>query len=77
MPSVLSIQGAKKSYGSTKALCGVDFELAQGQWLGLLGPNGAGKTTLIRSIAGRVRLDDGMITLFDTELTARGGWARP
>ena len=72
MPSVLSIQGARKSYGPTKALCGVDFELAQGQWLGLLGPNGAGKTTLIRSIAGRVRLDDGMITLFDTELTARG-----
>jgi len=37
--------------------------LRKGEWLALLGPNGAGKTTLVRAIAGRVRLDFGVVTL--------------
>src|ERR1051325_11723224 len=44
------VEGLAKSYGSVRALCGVDFTARTGSVLGLLGPNGAGKTT-----AGRVR----------------------
>lgn len=69
MAAVLNIEAAKKAFGSTTALNGADLTLQPGQWLGLLGPNGAGKTTLVRAIAGRVRLDDGEITLFGTPLT--------
>jgi len=75
MTLVLNVQGAIKSYGGTPALCGADLTLARGQWLGLLGPNGAGKTTLVRAIAGRVRLDGGTITLFDTPLNGNPGAA--
>ncbi|MGH2970376.1 MAG: ATP-binding cassette domain-containing protein, partial [Solirubrobacteraceae bacterium] len=39
------VEGLEKSYGSVRALCGVDFTARTGSVLGLLGPNGAGKTT--------------------------------
>ncbi len=63
METVLTVNGAAKRFGANRALDNVSFELRKGEWLGLLGPNGAGKTTLVRSIAGRVRLDAGAITL--------------
>jgi ABC-2 type transport system ATP-binding protein len=70
MEVVLTVQGAEKRYGNTRALAGVDLALARGRWVGLLGPNGAGKTTLVRAIAGRVRLDAGTITLLGTQASA-------
>ncbi len=76
MEAVLTVRGAEKHYGGTRALAGVDLTLARGRWLGLLGPNGAGKTTLVRAIAGRVRLDAGSITLYGAELDADSAGAR-
>src|SRR5215207_4808809 len=45
------VEGLEKSYGSVRALCGVDFAVPTGSILGLLGPNGAGKTTAVRILA--------------------------
>jgi ABC-2 type transport system ATP-binding protein len=53
------VQGLKKSYGSVKALCGVDFAARTGSVLGLLGPNGAGKTTAVRVLATLLKPDAG------------------
>jgi ABC-2 type transport system ATP-binding protein len=44
-----------KSYGSIRALTGVDLEVAEGELVGLLGPNGAGKSTLVKIACGLVR----------------------
>lgn len=65
---VLTVTGAAKSFGDVSALAGADLTLERGEWIGLLGPNGAGKTTLVRSVAGRVRLDAGSITLLGEAL---------
>lgn len=73
MREVLSVDNAVKKFGSLQALAGATFSLHQGEHLALLGPNGAGKTTLIRSIGGRVRLDDGKITLLDQVLGGANG----
>ena len=73
---VLTIDGARKSFGGTEALRGLDLTLRAGEMLALLGPNGAGKTTLIRAIAGRLRLDGGSILLHGKALepgTPRAG----
>src|SRR5262245_9090493 len=76
MTTGLSISGAAKRFGGTQALDGAGLSLFRGELLALLGPNGAGKTTLVRSIAGRVRLDAGEITLLGERLAGPGGAAR-
>jgi ABC-2 type transport system ATP-binding protein len=42
---VISIRGLEKSFGSVRALDGLDLDVAPGEVHGFLGPNGAGKTT--------------------------------
>jgi ABC-2 type transport system ATP-binding protein len=53
------VEGLKKSYGSVRALCGVDFAARTGSVLGLLGPNGAGKTTAVRILTTLLEPDGG------------------
>ena len=48
-----------KTFGSTRALDGIDLEIPTGQVLGLLGPNGAGKTTTVRILTTLLRPDSG------------------
>lgn len=53
------VEGLKKSFGSTQALNGIDFQVQQGTVLGLLGPNGAGKTTAVRILTTLLKPDAG------------------
>jgi ABC-2 type transport system ATP-binding protein len=53
------VEGLEKSYGSVRALCGVDFTAQTGSVLGLLGPNGAGKTTAVRILTTLLKPDGG------------------
>jgi ABC-2 type transport system ATP-binding protein len=53
------VEGLQKSYGSVRALCGVDFTARSGSVLGLLGPNGAGKTTAVRILTTLLSPDGG------------------
>ena len=54
MPPALSVSGLEKTYGSVRALTGVDIEVGEGELVGLLGPNGAGKSTLVKIACGLV-----------------------
>ena len=69
MPAI-RIHGVTKSYGTLKALGGVDLEIGQGEFFGLLGPNGAGKTTLISSLAGIVRPDGGTLEVMGHDVVS-------
>jgi len=59
MANAIEAHGLTKSYGSTRALDGIDLEVPQGTVLGVLGPNGAGKTTAVRILATLLRPDAG------------------
>jgi ABC-2 type transport system ATP-binding protein len=54
----------RKSFGSVKAVQGVDIEVPAGQTVALLGPNGAGKTTTIDMLLGLQRPDSGHVLVF-------------
>ena len=58
MPAI-SVSGLVKTFGSTRALDGLDLEVAEGEVHGFLGPNGAGKSTTIRVLLGLLRADGG------------------
>jgi daunorubicin/doxorubicin transport system ATP-binding protein len=60
-PSPLAIEasGLVKSFGSTRAVDGVDLSVRTGTVYGFLGPNGAGKTTTIRMLATLLEPDEG------------------
>jgi ABC-2 type transport system ATP-binding protein len=54
-----------KTFGKTRAVEGVSFEVVRGEIFGLLGPNGAGKTTAIRMLLDLFKPDRGSITIFN------------
>lgn len=60
---MINVKDASKSFGLTRAVRALSFNLEPGQITGLLGPNGAGKTTTIRMIAGFLSLDAGSISV--------------
>jgi ABC-2 type transport system ATP-binding protein len=49
------------AYGDVKAVDGVSFDIAEGEFFGILGPNGAGKTTTLELIEGLRRPDRGEV----------------
>ena len=61
--NAIVVEGLEKSYGSVRALCGVDFEVQTGTVFGLLGPNGAGKTTAVRILTTLLEPDGGTATV--------------
>ena len=61
--AVAVVRGLSKSYGATRALDGVDLDVARGEVFGLLGPNGAGKTTFVRCLMGLLPPDAGTVSL--------------
>ena len=58
------MSGVAVSFGDTRALDGVDLDVAAGTVQGLLGPNGAGKTTLVRVLATLLRPGSGSARVF-------------
>jgi ABC-2 type transport system ATP-binding protein len=61
--SAIVVRGLRKSYGQLEAVCGVDFEIEEGEVFGLLGPNGAGKTTTVEILEGYRKRDAGEVAV--------------
>ncbi|PWV75535.1 ABC-2 type transport system ATP-binding protein [Prauserella marina] len=51
------------SYGDLRAVDGVTFDVAEGEFFGILGPNGAGKTTTLEIAEGLRKPDAGSVSL--------------
>lgn len=66
--SLLQFSNISKTFGETRALKGVDFDVREGEIHALVGENGAGKSTLIRILAGDFPPDTGSMMLAGSPL---------
>lgn len=57
----ITIENFVKNYGDVKAVRGVSFEIADGEFVSLLGPSGCGKSSTMRSICGLEEITEGTI----------------
>jgi ABC-type nitrate/sulfonate/bicarbonate transport system ATPase subunit len=69
MASKIAVKGLRKAYSTRKGplpvLDGVEFTVADGEFVAIVGPSGCGKTTLLHILAGFDRGDSGEVTVDD------------
>jgi len=66
----IEASGLVKTFGSTRAVDGLELTVPRGGVFGLLGPNGAGKTTTIRILATLTRPDAGQARVLGHDVRA-------
>lgn len=59
--SVLRASSLSKHFGQTRAVDGIDFDVAKGSVYAFLGPNGAGKSTTVKMMEGLLARDGGEV----------------
>ena len=67
--STIIVDKIAKSFGATKAVQDVSFEVRPGEIFGLLGPNGSGKTTSVRVILDIYQPDSGSVSILGGPMT--------
>jgi ABC-2 type transport system ATP-binding protein len=65
----VSVSQISKSFGKSKAVVDVSFDVERGEIFGLLGPNGAGKTTTIRTMLDIYKPDHGTLSILGGPMT--------
>lgn len=61
--AVIDVRDISKTFGETRAVDQVSFQVSEGKIFGLLGPNGAGKTTALRIINYILVPDSGSVAI--------------
>jgi len=62
------IDSLSKNYGPLRAVDGLSFGIAPGEWVALMGPSGSGKTTLINILGGLDTLTSGRVIVDGVDL---------
>src|SRR4029450_8034840 len=61
--ATVSFENIEKSFGSTKVIHGIGFDIHDGEFVVLVGPSGCGKATLLRMLAGLEEITGGTIAI--------------
>src|SRR6058998_3468807 len=61
--ATVAFQKIEKSFGSTKVIHGIGFDIHDGEFVVLVGPSGCGKSTLLRMLAGLEEITGGTISI--------------
>src|SRR5262245_4960787 len=64
----VSFANIEKSFGTTKVIHGIGFDIKDGEFVVLVGPSGCGKSTLLRMLAGLEEITSGTIAIDGKEV---------
>lgn len=67
----IKVRSVTKTFGSTRAVDDISFDVYKGEIFAMLGPNGAGKSTTIRMILDILKPDQGSIEVLGGKLDDR------
>ena len=73
---LLETTGLVKTFGSLRAVDGLDLQVHAGEMVGLVGPDGAGKTTTMRLLCGALTATSGRIRVVGYDLPRQVEQAR-
>jgi len=70
--NVVRTRGVKKIFNlgkvTVEALCGIDLEIAKGEYISIMGPSGSGKTTLFNVIGGLDKPTEGRVYIDEVDV---------
>ncbi|ULT56984.1 ABC transporter ATP-binding protein [Neobacillus drentensis] len=62
--NVIEINNLTKTYGKSRGITDINFQVEQGEIFGFIGPNGAGKSTTIRTLLSLIYPTSGSAKIF-------------
>jgi ABC-2 type transport system ATP-binding protein len=62
--NVIEIKNLTKTYGKSRGITDINFNVEEGEIFGFIGPNGAGKSTTIRTLLSLIYPTSGSATIF-------------
>ncbi|MCM3764131.1 ABC transporter ATP-binding protein [Neobacillus niacini] len=62
--NVIEIKNLTKTYGKSRGISDISFNVEEGEIFGFIGPNGAGKSTTIRTLLSLIYPTSGSATIF-------------
>lgn len=63
MDAKISVNQIKKNFNALPVVDGVDFSVADGEFVAIVGPSGCGKSTLMKIVAGFEHPDQGSVAI--------------
>ncbi|HWQ26697.1 MAG TPA: ABC transporter ATP-binding protein, partial [Chlorobaculum sp.] len=66
----LAFRGVSAGYKARPVLHGVDFSIAEGEFVSVIGPNGSGKSTMLKTATGLIKPSQGRVELFGREVSS-------
>jgi ABC-2 type transport system ATP-binding protein len=75
--AAVEVRGLVRSFGTVRAVDGLDLRVPSATVLALLGPNGAGKTTTVEVCEGFLRPDAGVVRVLGLDPIADSAALRP
>ncbi len=69
MDAKISVNRIKKKFNALPVVDGVDFSVADGEFVAIVGPSGCGKSTLMKIVAGFEHPDEGSVNIDGKPMT--------
>lgn len=70
--NVIEVHHLTKTFGKSRGIEDVSFQVEEGEIFGFIGPNGAGKSTTIRTLLSLLHPTSGSATIFGMDVETKG-----